>query len=142
MCMASYGADLCSEHVGKAWTMSRPRVCQIPFSSPFPIILLLGGSISMALRLFFCAAHGNCLGSKVHLLAYSGSGRCENEKKEKKIHGMASPKPGWRGTRDIISVSDSSHIQSLKRRLATCFTSPATYPDHFHMSSTFHFILE
>src|SRR5262245_17422197 len=53
---------------------------RFPFSSPFPIILLLGESISMALRLFFCAAHGNYLGSKVHLLACSGSGRCENEK--------------------------------------------------------------
>jgi hypothetical protein len=46
-----------------------------------------------------------------------------------------------RGTRDINTVSDSLHVQSLEPRLASCFTTLATDVDHFqnefHLS--FHF---
>jgi hypothetical protein len=126
---------------GACWKMRGPchvrGLIRFPFRHPFPIILLLGESISMALQLFFCVAHGNCPSS--YLLACSGSSRCKSEKKEKITrNGFVET---WRGgTRDINSVSDSLHLQVSSRAwLHVSRLQPLTSTIS-KMSSTFHFI--
>jgi hypothetical protein len=51
---------------GACWKSRGPchvrGLIRFAFRHPFPIILLLGESISMALQLFFSVAHGNCPG--------------------------------------------------------------------------------
>jgi hypothetical protein len=134
------GADYVRSMLEKAWTMSRPRFDQIPFFViPFPSSCYFEESISMALQLFFCVAHGNCPGSTYYHVPEAVDARARKKNKKKKYTEWIRRNLAGK-IRDINSVSDSLHVQVSSRAwLHVSQLQPLT-PTISKMSSTFHFI--